>query len=248
MYFFTVLLSFAMASCNPPKENRTFSVGGVEFTMVYVEGGTFMMGSDDASDDEKPVHQVTLSDYYIGQTEVTEDLWFAVMDSIPSDSVPSFYERENLPVIEVTWYDCQEFIGKLNRITGENFCLPTEAQWEFAARGGIYSKGYKYSGSNAIDKVAWYWKNSVLMIHPVGTKQANELGIYDMSGNVQEWCSDWYGNYSYVAVTDPSGPSSGSHRVFRGGTWYNSATSCTYRNGGTPTGAHNGLGLRLALK
>lgn len=224
-------------------KNRTFNVGGVEFTMVYVEGGTFMMGSDDAdaNSNEKPIHQVTLSDYYIGETEVTQALWKAVMGSNPSYS-----NGDNLPVDSVSWDDCQEFISKLNEITGENFSLPTEAQWEFAARGGNYSKGYKYSGSNDIDAVAWYGDNSGKKIHPVGTKQANELGIYDMSGNVWEWCSDWDGPYSSVAVTDPAGPSSGSYRVNRGGSWGSDASSCrcAYRLS-APANSHSYLGLRL---
>lgn len=233
-------------------KNRTFNVGGVEFTMVYVEGGTFMMGSNDADayDDEKPVHQVTLSDYYIGETEVTQALWQTVMGSNPSYS-----NGDNLPVDSVGWDDCMDFIGRLNQITGESFCLPTEAQWEFAARGGNYSKGYKYSGSNDIDAVAWYGgyygHNSYVEASSVGSKQANELGIYDMSGNVWEWCYDWYGPYSSAAVTDPAGPSSGSSRVFRGGDWFNHAfyCRCTYRRSNRPTGAHYPLlGLRLALK
>lgn len=250
---FAVLLCFAMDSCsggdggNSKKENRDFNVNGVEFTMVYVEGGTFMMGSDDADaeDDEKPVHQVTLSDYYIGQTEVTQALWTAVMGSNPS-----YIKGDNLPVENVTWYDCQEFVGILNKITGENFCLPTEAQWEFAARGGNYSKGYKYSGSNDIDAVAWYKASSGGKTRVVGITQANELGIYDMSGNVNEWCNDWYGPYSSVAITDPAGPSSGSNRVNRGGCWGNNASycRCTIRFGYRPTSTGDALGLRLALK
>ena len=230
-----------------PVADRTFTVKGVEFTMVYVEGGTFMMGSDDADaeDDEKPVHQVTLSDYYIGQTEVTQALWQAVMGSNIS-----CFKGDNLPVESVSWYDCQDFIGKLNQITGENFCLPTEAQWEFAARGGVYSKGYKYSGSNDIDEVAWYNGNSDGKTHPVGKKMDNELGICDMSGNVYEWCSDCCDDYTTAAVTDPSGPSSAFSRSNRGGSWGNVAADCrcSYRFSNEPAHARNSLGLRLALK
>ena len=226
-------------------QNRTFNVGGVEFTMVYVEGGTFMMGSNDADENWcKPVHQVTLSDYYIGETEVTQALWKAVMDSNPS-----YHKGDNLPVEMVSWDDCQDFIGRLNKITGENFRLPTEAQWEFAARGGNYSNGYKYSGSNNPDAVAWYSENSNEKSHPVGTKQANELGIYDMSGNVSEWCRDWFGSYFSAAVTDPTGPSSGSGRVCRGySIYYYSICSCTNRSYEYPAVALDDLGLRLALK
>lgn len=253
---FAVLLSFAMASCSkdddgdddgPKKGKRVFNVGGVKFIMVYVEGGTFMMGSDDeeAWRWDKPVHQVTLSDYYIGQTEVTQSLWTAVMGSNPSS-----FKGDNLPVEMVSWNDCQEFIGKLNQITGENFSLPTEAQWEFAARGGNYSKGYKYSGSNDIDAVAWYEDNSDEKTHPVGSKQANEIGIYDMTGNVIEWCYDRFGDYSSAAVIDPSGPLSGSNRVLRGGDWnyYAGGCRCTHRSDCMPALTDDYYGLRLALK
>lgn len=227
--------------------DRTFTVNGVEFGMMYVEGGTFMMGSDDADaeDDEKPVHQVTLSDYYMGQTEVTQALWKAVMGSNPS-----WTEGDNLPVENVSWDDCLDFIDKLNQITGENFSLPTETQWEFATRGGVYSEGYKYSGSNNLDDVAWYGENSGRKTHPVGTKQANELGIYDMSGNVWEWCSDRYDSYSPAAVIDSISNLLGSDRVRRGGSWFSNATSCrcTERFSNTQTSTSSSLGLRLALK
>ena len=223
-----------------PTADRTFTVNGVEFGMMHVEGGTFMMGSNDADaeDDEKPVHQVTLSDYYMGQTEVTQALWKAVMGGNPSE-----FKGDNLPVENVSWDDCQDFIGKLNQITGEDFSLPTEAQWEFAARGGIYSKGYKYSGSDDSDALG-------LSTHSVGAKQPNELDIYDMSGNVCEWCYDWYGPYSSAAVTDPSGPSSGSNRVLRGGSWASLAAHCrcAFRTYTAPAYTNCFLGLRLALK
>ena len=230
--------------------NRTFTVGGVSFTMVYVQGGMFTMGAtseqgSDAYDDEKPTHRVTLNNYYIGQTEVTQALWQAVMGSNPS------YFTGNLqrPVECVSWDDCQEFIRKLNSITGQKFRLPTEAEWEYAARGGIKSRGYKYSGSNTIDNVAWYDGNSGDTTHPVGTKSANELGIYDMSGNVWEWCQDWYGDYSSSSQTNPQGPSSGSHRVFRGGSWLLNAGHCrmSYRLRLDPDISYIILGLRLAL-
>ena len=217
--------------------------------MVWVEGGTFHMGatseqSENAWDDENPVHSVTLSGYYIGKTEVTQALWKTVMGSNPSS-----FKGDNLPVECVSWDDCQEFIRKLSALTGQNFRLPTEAEWEFACRGGNNSRGYKYSGSNDIDSVAWYKDNSGGNTHPVATKLSNELGIYDMSGNVWEWCSDWYDKYSSGAQANPKGPESGSCRVFRGGGWGSYAGYCRSSNRGynTPTHRHDRLGLRLAL-
>ena len=220
---------------------KVYTVNGVSFKMIAVKGGTFQMGSDDGYN---AVHQVTLSDYYIGETEVTQELWNAVMGSNPS----YFYGNMQRPVETVSWNDCQTFISRLNELTGETFRLPTEAQWEYAARGGYKSKGYTYSGSNAIDDVAWHWYNSDRTTHPVKTKAPNELGIYDMSGNVWEWCSDWYGDYSSAAQTDPTGPATGSYRVIRGGSWDDYAASCRVanRDGSTPTNSGSYLGLRLA--
>ncbi|MGN0229129.1 MAG: formylglycine-generating enzyme family protein [Muribaculaceae bacterium] len=225
-----------------------YTVNGVSFEMVAVESGTFTMGAtseqgSDAWDDEKPAHKVTLSDYYIGKTEVTQALWKAVMGDNPS-----YYKGENLPVEQVSWNDCQEFIKKLNSLTGKKFRLPTEAEWEYAARGGSKSRGYKYSGSNNIDEVAWYDDNSGSKTHEVGTKRPNELGIYNMSGNVWEWCSDWYDKYSGNAQTNPKGPDSGSDRVGRGGGWGGSAGYC--RSSGRDDldpGARDIIGLRLCL-
>lgn len=228
--------------------NHTFTVNGVQFTMVEVRGGTFTMGAtseqgSDAWDEEKPAHQVTLSDYYIGQTEVTQALWEAVMGSNPSDS-----KGDNLPVERVSWDDCQMFIQKLNQLTGKQFRLPTEAEWEYAARGGRKSRGYKYAGGNNIDSVAWCDGNSGNETHPVATKQANELGIYDMSGNVLEWCSDWCGDYTSSSQSDPQGSSSGSFRVIRGGCYYNFARNCrvSYRISNTLDYRSGYLGLRLS--
>ena len=230
--------------------SQTFTVNGVKFTMVPVEGGTFTMGAtseqgSDAWDEEKPAHEVTLSDYYIGQTEVTQALWEAVMGSNPSDS-----KGDNLPVERVSWDDCQVFIQKLNQLTGKQFRLPTEAEWEYAARGGRKSRGYKYAGGNNIDSVAWCDGNSGNETHPVATKQANELGIYDMSGNVWEWCSDWYDGYQSSSQSDPQRPSLGSCRVNRGGSCYCNAGDCrvSYRFFGTPDFRYNDLGLRLSCK
>ena len=246
--------------------NRTFTANGVSFTMVAVQGGTFTMGAtseqgSDAYDNEKPAHSVILSSYYIGETEVTQELWEAVMGSNPSH-----FKGSNRPVESVSWNDCQEFLSRLNRITGERFRLPTEAEWEYAARGGSRSRGYKYSGSDNLDDVAWYWVNSGdsrltgdwdrnkitnnhCQTHPVATKRANELGIYDMSGNVWEWCSDWYGSYSSSPQTNATGPSSGSYRVNRGGSWLNLARYCrvSRRDLNLLDNRISLLGLRLAL-
>ena len=234
----------------PSSQDRSFTVGGVTFKMIAVEGGTFTMGGtseqgDDAYDWEKPTHSVTLSSYRIGETEVTQALWQAVMGSNPSH-----FSGSQKPVEQVSWNDCQDFIRRLNALTGENFRLPTEAEWEYAARGGKKSWGYKYSGSNTIGNVAWYDDNSGSQTHNVATKSPNELGLYDMSGNVWEWCQDWYDYYSSGSQTNPTGPSSGSDRVLRGGGWNSLARSCrvSYRSGNSPVNRLIKLGLRLALQ
>ena len=222
---------------------------GISIDMVRVEAGTFTMGATaemkDPWDNEKPTHRVTLTnDYYIGKYEVTQALWQAVMGNNPS-----YFKGDNLPVEKVSWDDCQEFISKLNRLTGKTFRLPTEAEWEYAARGGKKSRGYQYSGSSNISDVAWYEDNSGSKTHAVGSKQANELGIYDMTGNVWEWCHDWYGKYSSSSQTNPTGATSGSGRVFRGGSWIGTARCCrsSFRISGTPGYRSNDLGLRLIL-
>ena len=229
--------------------NQTITVNGVSFKMIAVKGDTFQMGAtseqgSDAKSDEKPVHNVTLSDYYIGETEVTQELWDAVMGSNPSN-----FKGNKKPVENVSWNDCQEFITKLNQLTGKNFRLPTEAEWEYAARGGNKSLDYKYSGSDIVGVVAWYYSNCGSQTHDVKTKQANELGIYDMSGNVWEWCNDWYGSYSSSSQTNPKGSASGSYRVARGGGWYNYASSCrvSRRNFSSPDGRSFDSGFRLVL-
>ena len=206
-------------------------------------GATSEQGSA-AEIDEYPVHSVTLSDYYIGETEVTQELWEAVMGSNPSD-----FSGNQKPVEMVSWNDCKEFITNLNNLTGMNFRLPTEAEWEYAARGGNESQGYRYSGSNTIDNVAWYYDNSGSETHNVKTKSPNELGIYDMSGNVIEWCEDWYGNDSSGSQTNPAGPSTGSNRVNRGGGWTSTAGICrvSRRNFSNPGSRYYNLGLRLCL-
>lgn len=241
-------ISITQAGAEPVDQStRTFTANGVSFKMIRVDGGTFTMGAtsehdSDANGKEKPAHQVTLSSYYIGETEVTQELWQAVMGSNPS-----YFSGSRKPVEEVSWDDCQEFIRKLNSLTGQSFRLPTEAEWEFAARGGNKSRGY--AGSNTIDNVAWYWENSNSQTHNVANKTANELGLYDMSGNVWEWCQDWYGSYTSSSQTNPTGPLSGSRRVRRGGSWFDSAGRCrvSYRSYFTPADGSGDLGLRLAL-
>ena len=234
---------------HPTVSDNTISIpvkDGISIDMVRVEAGTFTMGAtaemNDPYDKEKPTHRVTLTnDYYIGKYEVTQALWQTVMGNNPSK-----FKGDNLPVEQVSWDDCQEFISKLNRITGKTFRLSTEAEWEYAARGGNKSRGYQYSGSSNLSDVAWY-NGSVT--HAVGTKQPNELGIYDMSGNVWEWCQDWVGAYSSSSQENPTGANSGSARVYRGGCWIDNAKYCrsSCRSGYAPDGRSCGLGLRLVF-
>ena len=235
--------------------DTTYTIKGVSFDMVLVKGGTFIMGANSLSnrDNEKFVikrHEVALSDYMIGKTEVTQELWQAVMGSNPSH-----FRGDSLPVEKVSWDECIVFIKKLNEFTidsrpkGWAFCLPTEAEWEYAARGGNMSQNYKYSGGNDIDSVAWHGGNSSNKTHAVATKSPNELGLYDMSGNVWEWCYDWYGSCSDAPQTNPIGPSSGSRHVIRGVGWrkYSEPWTVFHRISGTPGYNSNRLGLRLAM-
>ena len=193
---------------------------------------------------ELPTHQVTLSSYYICTTEVTQELWTAVMGSNPS-----YFVGTNLPVERVTWNDCQYFLDKLNAISGRQFRLPTEAEWEYAARGGDKSLGYKYAGSNDVASVAWYKSNSCDRTCPVASKEPNELGLYDMSGNVWEWCQDFFGSYSNEPEENPQGPITGYNKVLRGGSWFDDASHqrVSYRLSNTPTIVEYNRGLRLAL-
>lgn len=236
-----------------PKQKKvlkeTFTVNGVKFVMVQVEGGTFKMGAtpnmgSNPGRDEVQVHTVTLSNFLIGQTEVTQALWQAVMGDNPS-----YFVGDDRPVERVCYHDCLDFIIKLNQLTGQKFRLPTEAEWEFACRGGNNSRGYKYSGSNNLGSVAWYDGNSGDKTHPVGTKAPNELGIYDMSGNVWEWCSNWYANYTSNSQANPSGPQSGAGRVGRGGSWGHNARCCrsSFRGNYGPARRIITLGLRFVL-
>ena len=231
---------------------QVFHVNDVAFAMKSVAGGEFSMGSvtDDSSDaesDELPVHKVKLSSFLMAETPVTKALWKAVMGG--DASVKG--EDGDLPVTDVTWFQTQEFIAKLNAITGRRFRLPTEAEWEYAARGGKKQQGRKYAGSDSIGKVAWYRDNYKGQVHPVKQKDHNELGLYDMSGNVWEWCNDWYGDdyYRNSPSFNPQGPSSGIHRVMRGGSWFNPKGHCTvsFRNYDSPDIHDEFSGFRLAL-
>lgn len=253
----TALIDFLLAGAeiNPPVEpdvkTDTITVNGVSFVMVEVEGGTFMMGAtseqgSDGYDSEKPIHEVTLSSYCIGQMEVTQELWQAIMGNNPS----RFLGDLNRPVDFISWDDCQRFIERLNNLTNKQFRLPTEAEWEYAARGGKRSMRYKYAGGNSIDEVAWYNNNSDNTSHSVGMKKPNELNLYDMSGNVWEFCQDWFDYYGEESTNNPMGPSLGSMRVLRGGAWNDIEWGCrvSYRKNTNQWNAVNGIfGLRLAL-
>jgi len=222
--------------------------------MVYVEGGTFTMGNTYLNTEwpyelEMPAHHVKLSSYYIGRYEVTQAEWMAVMGSNPSVNRTDL----NLPVEHVSWNECQVFIKELNRLTKKRFRLPTEAEWEFAARGGNKSRGYTYAGSDNIGEVAWYYGNShttqYIFTHIVGKKLPNELGLYDMSGNVLEWCQSWYARYSANAEVNPKGPTKGKSRCLRGGHvgYPESCCHVSYRGAQSPSYCADEVGFRLAL-
>ena len=222
---------------------------GISIEMVKVEAGTFMMGATSEMENseswEQPVHKVTLTnDYYMGKYEVTQALWQVVMGSNPS-----YFKGDNLPVEVVSWDTCQVFINKLNSMSGRKFRLPTEAEWEYAARGGKKSRGYQYSGSNNISDVAWYNENSESKTHPVGMKLANELGLYDMTGNVGEWCQDRNRSYVKSSQINPTGALRGAWRVFRGGSWHSYMRNChsSSRCSAKPVYRDFGQGLRLVL-
>ena len=235
-------------------KEKTFTVNGVSFKMIRVEAGSFSMGSSNF-EDEKWAHTVTLTkDYYVAETEVTQELWEAFKKN------NSQVKRGNqYPVNNVSWNDCDDFINLLNKATGQTFRMPTEAEWEYAARGGKKSKGYTFAGSNTCQDVAWYGANSYDVgtthddygMHPVKSKQPNELGLYDMSGNVKEWCADWYDKSGYGAQskTDPTGPDTGTGRVLRGGSWSAQESYCrtSKRDSSSPTKSNSGNGLRLVL-
>ena len=230
------------------EEKVSFTVKGVTFNMILVKGGTFDMGATDeqgtdAKADEKPVHSVTLSDYYIAETEVTQALYEAVIGSNPADSVGA-----ELPVVLIEWGDADLFVSKLSEITGRKFRLPTEAEWEYAARGGNKSKGFKYAGSNNISDVAWF-NNIEGGSHTVKGKAPNELGIYDMSGNVDEYCADDYAPYSKDSQTDPKCElKDGGDVTVRGGSFVSEASDCRVSRRGSSRGyVFGSLGFRIAM-
>lgn len=244
-------LPSSKSNVTKPKTITIHLKKGISIEMMKVEAGSFIMGETSekevSDEDEKPAHEVIVSqNYYLGKYEVTQEVWKAVMGNVYN---PSKFKGANLPVEMVSWQDCQKFLAKLNRMTGLQFRIPTEAEWEFAARGGKESKGYLYSGSDNIADVAWYFANSNSKTHPVGLKKANELGLYDMSGNVMEWCQDWYGRYGSLSQKDPVGSYAGTLRINRGGCWSSYPRFCrsSSRNKLQPDDRYSNLGFRLAL-
>ena len=253
---FNILIGLCVCTlfCQCKKDEKKASspeeiVAQIEKDMIKVDSATFTMGATpdqgaEASHQEKPAHKVTLSPYSIGKTEVTQAQWNAVMGTNPSAN-----KGNNYPVENVSWDDCQQFIAKLNQMTGKNYRLPTEAEWEFACRGGSKSTNGKYSGGDKVLDHAWFALNKQGRTHEVATKEPNELGIYDMSGNVAEWCSDGFGMYTEEPQTNPTGVDTNDHRVFRGGNWHSQPKECrsAYRNCKLKDFKDAGLGFRLVL-
>lgn len=273
-YVLKIICSAPLGQDFPSPKVKTFNVKGVKFQMTKIDGGSYVMGATKKQIDEfgkenlrkyyphlnskhhygsgfhrgESQHNVVLDDYYIGTTEVTQELWQAVMGKNPSSN-----KEMSLPVTDVTWHDCQKFIKKLNKILGTSFRLPTEAEWEYAARGGKESRNYVFCGSDDLGEVAWCYGNCVisgrLCAHSVGMKKANELGIFDMSGNVREWCSDWYSSY-FTSERNPKGPDSGSYKVVRGGEYSDSYPKDLFpfsRDSNFPDWSDSHTGFRLAL-
>jgi formylglycine-generating enzyme required for sulfatase activity len=230
------------------RRDTTYNSDGIE--MIWVEGGSFIMGctneqQKECNDNEKPTRQVTLSGFYIGKYEITQAQWLSLMDSNPS-----YFPGDSLPVDAINFVDIEEFLQKLNASSGKNYRLPTEAEWEYAARGGHKSKATKFSGAYNVNEVAWYESNSGKRPHPVGTKAPNELGLHDMSGNVYEWCQDWYDDdYTNASKNNPTGPADGTTRVMRGGNWEENAhfDRVSYRADNNPNDRFNSVGFRVVL-
>jgi formylglycine-generating enzyme required for sulfatase activity len=213
-------------------------------TFVTLPAGSFQMGSTTGDEDEKPVHKVTLSSFALMTTEVTQVQWRAVMGDNPS-----YFKGDDLPVENVSWNDVQDFLRKLNqRDPGKGYRLPTEAEWEYACRAGSTARWCFGDNESQLGDYAWYIANADGRTHPVGRKRANAWGLFDMHGNVWEWCQDWYGNYPSGDLTNPAGPTSGTYRVIRGGTWYSYSSSarCASRNTVTPPARYYAIGFRCA--
>ena len=253
----TVLVNYLLTNQWPtddahlPYGSKSFYLNGVGFSLIPIEGGTFTMGATeehtaDADEDEYPAHEVTVSSFYMSQIEVTRQLWLEVMGTTPGHFSCGFCR----PVTHVSWNDCQEFIAKLNELTHSSFRLPTEAEWEYAARGGKLTHSYLYAGSDNIEEVAWYGGNPAGNIsHNVAMKKDNELQLFDMTGNVREWCQDYYGPYSSEPQTDPTGPESGYYRVVRGGSYTDRVAWCRVarRFHNSPNTTSYYIGFRLVL-
>lgn len=240
-----VLIVIPAQAEQPKKEEGGKILNILDMEFVWVPGGCYMMGSDLGGSDEKPVHKVCVNGFWIGKYEVTQGQYKMIMGKNPS----YFKKGGKYPVEQVSWYDTQSFISALNSKTGKTFRLPTEAEWEYAARSG--GENQVYSGGASIDNLAWFVDNSGAIPHEVGTKSPNGLGIYDMSGNMWEWCQDWYykNYYANSSTNNPSGPSSGLRRVYRGGSWFEKAGICrsTFRYRNHPSRTIMSVGFRLVL-
>ena len=243
----TGFLLLLMASGMTFAQHRGDSLRIVLPQMVLVEGGTFQMGAAVAGSDEIPVHTVTLCDFRIGVYEVTQKQWRDVMGN--DARVNYFPGCDSCPVERVSWFSAQEYLDRISALTGRRFRFPTEAEWEYAARGGRFSRKFKYSGSNDPDEVAWRDGNSDVKTHPVGHKKPNELGLYDMSGNVWEWCSDWYSRDYYLVSPQksPQGPGEGTSKVMRGGSWFHDSSGLrvTDRDRSNPAFRQGFVGFRI---
>lgn len=256
-----LILNVLLFAQNNGSDILKINVKDVVIEMVKVEGGTFLMGCTNeqgkCGGDENPAHLVTLDCFYIGKYLVTQELWQAVMGHSIERKRDEINPKQQLygksakhPMYYVSWNDCQTFIEKLNKLTGKKFRLPTESEWEYAARGGQKSEAFRFAGGNNADEVGWNSGNSGLMTHAVGQKKANELGLFDMTGNVWEWCYDWYDVYDNQLIVNPCGPEkSGLGKVLRGGSWYNKPEYCRVarRMFRQPDNCGSSFGFRLAL-